>query len=226
MSARIQSQNPLSVFTLATRWCFISQLESRSVPCWLWSVWQSVWVVRLFFPRDSLTNKPSPGGMNASHRRGDTVVPGRTRDGTCCVISSFWSPSQKRFPPSCHLHPSLSFSKWFLKPRVKMICHKKSKWGRHWGAGAEMTAWDGATDAEEAQSQRVFLGTSSCQDRASWFSPGTSSVSLQRAREPADRMVFAAVAWLESSNRLSQQITFSNKPFYLQIKWWAVFGPE
>lgn len=56
-----------------------------------------------------------------------------------------------------------------------------------------MTAWDGATDAEVAQSQRIFLGTSSCQDRASWLSPETSNAPLQRAREPADRMVSAAV---------------------------------
>lgn len=83
---------------------------------------------------------------------------------------------------------------------------------------AKMTAWDGDTDAEVAQSQRVFLGTSSCQDRASWLSPGTSNASLQRARESADHTVSAVVPWLESSYRLSQQMTFSNKPLYLQSK--------
>lgn len=81
-----------------------------------------------------------------------------------------------------------------------------------------MTARDGDTDVEVAQSQSVFLGTSSCQDRASWLSSGTSKASLQRARESADRMVSAAVPWLESSYRLSQQMTFSNKPLYLQSK--------
>lgn len=61
VSATIQSQDPLSVLVLAIRWHFISHLESSHVSCWLWSVWQSVWVASLFFPRDSLTNKALPG---------------------------------------------------------------------------------------------------------------------------------------------------------------------
>lgn len=162
MSARIQSQNPLSVFTLATRWHFISQLESPSVRCWLWSVWQSVWVVRLFFPQDSLTNKPSPGGINASHRRRGTVFPGRRLCLAWCVIISFWSPSQKHFPPCCHLYTSLSLSKWVLKSRVKMTCHMKSEWVRDLRSHGQNDSrgqghWWWGTSVTECFSGDVFL---------------------------------------------------------------------
>lgn len=127
MSARIQSQNPLSVFTPATRWRLISQPESLSVGCWLWCVWQSVWVVRLSPSRQpskqafTWGNKCPPGEgtlyspVGCSVSRGVSSAPSETLLGN-------------GFPPCRHLYTSPSFRKLFLKSRVKTRCLMRREW--------------------------------------------------------------------------------------------------